>query len=330
MPCFFVKKYFYQHSIFIILLLRDVRKGMRRMRRRIDYDKIIAQADSELVFRSIGIDVVNHGRVKQILCPGHLKTLGRHDRKLGSCIVTPNGCYCYSCGQGYNIIRAASDYLDIDMSKAAHVVAEICGIDAIYGQEIVNKSEFRYRALTKDEMRLLGLCTNERKSAYAVQGIVYDYEVDDISENIVLSKETYEDAEGGLYHLILNSIPMSMSMLIADNKLSCNDIKEEENEEVDNDDDRNVYQWLVQNKIKESYWKYQKLKKKLENPLKNKEFYSFLYEVRLSAIGLLSAVMDALFTLKNLYSEFDGDISELDELSEEYFVQYYKNEKDEC
>lgn len=274
----------------------------------IDFDQINELADPGFTFREVGMHVVGNA----ILCPGHMMTLGREDKNIGNCQITKHGCYCHSCGRGYSTIDSVALYLGISGVEAALKVASINNIGAYKEITRDNNKKSCYRKLTPEEKELLGLGAYSKRGYECVlNAISFSNKDNPLPKGQFLSKIRDEDG----FYLICESVPISFKTLENDCKLYTW-------RDVGPVDDTDMYQWIVCEKIKEKYFDYKRLKDKLEHPLQNIDFVKIFYELGWNINDFIPAVHNILFRLRNLYIEFDGNASELDGMTLDYFLQY--------
>ncbi len=104
-------------------------------------------ADIETVAEYLGLKLKKQGRKSMILCPCH------NDQHFGSCFLTDNRFYCYSCNSGGDVIQLVQIIKNISFFDACQFIAEI------YGQTI-EKGKKRgpiKRVLSAEKLRLIGL-----------------------------------------------------------------------------------------------------------------------------------------------------------------------------
>lgn len=284
---------------------------------KIDFENINAAADAETVFSEIGMRIVRKGGKKLILCPGHKTYLGREDKSVGSCFITKHGCYCYACGRGYSIIDSVSMYLGIPVQEAAVMVANICGLSAYETKEIDTKKR-EFRLLTQEEKELLGLFQSSNKDMGLVVGTIdFSDKNKELKKGEYLSRYRYADyddvgKEKESYYIKYLSVPVSHHTLENDNYLEC--LAETESE-------FNVYHWMVCEKTKEKYYQIENLRDSLLKPLENKELIQAFYQTKLDIIEFAEYLNNQLQRLKRLYIDFNGDVTDLDNLNDDYFKQ---------
>ena len=274
----------------------------------IDFDKINEMADPELTFREVGM----HIEKGAIRCPGHMMTLGREDRKIGNCRITKYGCYCFSCGRGYSTIQSVALFLGINSAEAALMVASINSIDAYVevSKKTTNKKS-RYRRLTIEEKKLLGLGSYSRSASCVVGTVPFSEKNKQLPKGYFLSKTRDENGD----YLLCKSVPISFTTLENDARL-CSWHNSPASANPD------FYHWIICEKIKERYYEYSRVLYKLQHPLQHLELIDMFAELNWNPNNFIQPVSNILFRLKNLYIEFDGDAEELDKISVEYFSRY--------
>lgn len=245
--------------------------------KKIDFQKLIEYADPEMVFRAVGMQMATQNGKTFLLCPGHKITLGREDRNIGSCVITPKGCYCYACARGYDTIQSVAYFLDIDMPTAAKQVAEICGISDFYADG--TSQLYEYRLLNEKELSLIGL-TLKKKGYGAITNLAY---FDEASAQ----RKGKEDTPCGICYYVCEPVPFD---------LRCLALKEPA-----------TYRWLVLEKTKEASEKYQGLYDALMHPTKHLALVQALTQAGIPLQEIRESVKEILFDLKMLSVEFGGN-----------------------
>ena len=129
-------------------------------------NKIIELADTKLVAEAIGIPMNNDSGKIQIICPGHMKHTGHHDRNFGSCNLTRHGYYCFADHKATNVVKMVMEQSELNgahmnWQDAVRFVAETCGLE-----EYLEESPDEYTKPTlwqekfpfsREEMKLLGM-----------------------------------------------------------------------------------------------------------------------------------------------------------------------------
>ena len=248
-------------------------KKKKKKSEKIDFDGIVQAADPCMVFQEVGMHLVYRNGKPYILCPGHRHTLGRDDRRIGSCLVTPKGCYCYACGRGYDTVESVAYFLNTNIRDAAKCVADICGIDA-YSEANTRTTE--YRLLKGTEMEMIGLSTR-RKGYGAITNLAY------LEENVP-RKNGKEDTPRGLCTYVSSPVQIDIRSLAIH--------------------DSETYRWLVFGKIKETMAKYMTLNEFMQNPTKHLPLIQTLSQAGISLQDMRQTVKEILYDLEMLAVEF--------------------------
>ena len=121
------------------------------------------EATGIVVAEYIGMDIRRKGAYNFILCPGHIKVLGRRDNTISNCVLTNKGYKCFSCGQTKDVFEMVSEYYEFELNQKLSFM-EVCGIigDALGGRHLYwisgeNKPIIRISKLSPDDYEIIGL-----------------------------------------------------------------------------------------------------------------------------------------------------------------------------
>lgn len=134
-----------------------------------DKDRLLEEANAQMVAEYLGMEMRYKGNNIQIKCPGHFKRLGKEDNNFGSCVLTEKGYHCFACHKTVNLINMVIEFENLeektDDESKNDIFNEALGIigDALGGREIYMISgqteiaEERTKALSVEDLSLLGL-----------------------------------------------------------------------------------------------------------------------------------------------------------------------------
>ena len=152
--------------------------------------EVLNAADSETVANALGIPVKQNGRLKQILCPGHLTYFGKPDMQYGNCVLTEKGYHCFACNRTVNMFDMVMEVKGCSFHDAIEFVA------GLSGKEFHNVQEYRKPIFSKEELELIGItCFNK---SYAIKKEVLKGEVENIINKHDLHRFKLSDNEYGL------------------------------------------------------------------------------------------------------------------------------------
>lgn len=250
-----------------------------------DKDRLLDEANAQMVAEYLGMDMLYKGNTIQIKCPGHLKRMHHEDQNFGNCSLTEKGYHCFACHKTVGLIQMVMEYEQIDD------YAEALGIigDSLGGRENylisgdVQIREATSKVLSNEDLELLGLKAN----------VSIDY-IESVSNNkkMLVSEE------------LIPKIPNTGLTFDAQTYLGTThktySIRLLKNE------DPEVYYTLIKNKAKEAMDKYEFL---LETVCKkaNKEF-NFLSPI----FGKSEEKNEELlYDLKNMYMDMYNRAKEI-------------------
>ncbi len=122
-----------------------------------DEERILEEADAEAVFEFLGLEIRRSGSRRQIYCPGHEKRLGKPDRKMGSCFITPKGYHCYACDVTVNLVNAVMEIEDCTYKEALGIIADSLGGRELYTTSGKKEASETEKILKEDDLKLIGL-----------------------------------------------------------------------------------------------------------------------------------------------------------------------------
>ena len=137
-----------------------------------DKDRLLEEANAQMVAEYLGMEMQYKGGNIQIKCPGHLKRLGKEDNNFGSCVLTEKGYHCFACHKTVGLINMVIEVEDLenrsDEMTSSDIFNEALGIigDALGGREIykiygqTDIAEERTKTLSVEDIALLGLKSN--------------------------------------------------------------------------------------------------------------------------------------------------------------------------
>ena len=123
---------------------------------RINKQALRDEANCIDVAKYIGIDVVTRGANSFILCPGHMKRLGKPDTTIGNCAIYPDGYVCFACdaNKKQDVFTMVMEHTGCSFTEALELVAEIYGGAKLYQSSGEEKEKL---PLSPEDLRLIGI-----------------------------------------------------------------------------------------------------------------------------------------------------------------------------
>ena len=115
----------------------------------LDKNRLRDDANCIIVAEALGIPVTKRGNRNLILCPDHA------DRRVGSCLLSEKGYYCYSCHGKGNVFDLVMKSKEVSFQEAAEMIAEICGGKEHY--QIDKNKVSKHNILPYQYQKLIGL-----------------------------------------------------------------------------------------------------------------------------------------------------------------------------
>lgn len=253
-----------------------------------DEERILEDANAVSVAEYLGMEIRRSASRYQIYCPGHLNRLGKEDKKMGSCFLTPKGYHCYACDKTVSLPNMVMEVEGCDYKEALGIIADSLGGRDHYvlsgKKEFVEETE---KILPEEDLKIIGL-----RSVISIDTACGFYETKEEIEEINNRNRESDDEE--LRRKIYSIKPEPFTegyTAILHETYSLKTFFQEYPEE---------YYDLIRNKSKEAMEKY----KNMLDSLDNKE--SNMYKTISFAIknaGINSEIYDISEIIKKWYNK---------------------------
>lgn len=121
-----------------------------------DIEGLMEAADSKTVADYIGMETFYRSGRYFIYCPGHMNRLGKPDRNIGSCILTPKGYHCYACGQNVGLISMVMEFTGCGYKQALETIGDSCGGASMF-RDFDTNSKTKKFPLSPEDLAIIGL-----------------------------------------------------------------------------------------------------------------------------------------------------------------------------
>ena len=136
----------------LFFILKQHRR--RTIKMMYDVEALLDEADSLSVANYLGMEVVKKGSNYCIPCPGHEERLGKPDRKIGNCILTPKGYHCFACCERVGLINMVMEYTGCQYKEALTIIGDACGGAELF---VKNGQIRKKQPLSQNDLTLIGL-----------------------------------------------------------------------------------------------------------------------------------------------------------------------------
>lgn len=242
-----------------------------------DKEQLMREVSVMEVIDELHLDTKRCGSSISILCPAP----EHNDRHFGSCKVNSRGkCVCYACNRSFSTIDLLMMEGGLSFYEAMCTLAQLSGHPQDFEQQGKKKENIKpvsFKKLTAEQKKLLGFAEFSNCRAY----MGYSFERPDA--------ESIRDETG--HYIIVNGLGYNPWRTLS--------MEEPE-----------LFDWMIRNKCKERLVSIGRLCEKVIHIAKSdcnqktKEFY----------IGLIQGFKDIYNEILEIYLEYDGKITGLDDM----------------
>ena len=124
-----------------------------------DAERLIEDADAELVAEYINMEMRKKGNYVYIKCPGHLEHSGKEDTNFGSCLLTQKGYHCFTCNRTVSLPNMIMESENVSYSEALGIIGDALGGREHYILEgkVSKDYDKQEKILSNEDLEMIGL-----------------------------------------------------------------------------------------------------------------------------------------------------------------------------